>query len=53
MIRPMRSLSPLILAAGLLVASLGLGILGYAYFESLPMLDGFLNAANISVAVMS
>jgi hypothetical protein len=32
-------------AAGLLVFSLLAGIAGYAYFENLPWLDGFLNAA--------
>ena len=34
------------LAGGLLVlASLGIGMVGYAYFESLSWLDAFLNAA--------
>lgn len=33
------------MAGGILVASLGGGILGYAYFEGLSPLDGFLNAA--------
>ena len=33
------------LAMGLLVVSIGIGILGYAKFESLPWLDGFLNSA--------
>lgn len=32
-------------ALGLLALSLGLGIWGYAYFESLPLLDAFLNSA--------
>jgi hypothetical protein len=31
--------------AGLLAVSLGAGILGYATFEHLPVLDAFLNAA--------
>lgn len=33
------------LALGLLAVSLAIGILGYAYFEKLPPIDGFLNAA--------
>ena len=33
------------LASGLLVVSLGIGMLGYAYFEHLSMLDAFLNSA--------
>ncbi len=33
------------LAFGLLVVSLGIGMLGYGYFERLPMLDAFLNSA--------
>ncbi len=33
------------LALALLVASLAIGILGYAHFEQLPWLDGLLNAA--------
>jgi hypothetical protein len=33
------------LAGGLVVISLGVGILGYSHFEHLPWLDGFLNAA--------
>ena len=33
------------LAVGLLLLSLGLGVLGYMYFESLPALDGFVNSA--------
>ncbi len=32
-------------AAGLLLASLGVGMWGYAYYEHLPWLDAFLNAA--------
>jgi hypothetical protein len=32
-------------ALGLLVVSLGLGILGYSYFEHLSFLDAFLNSA--------
>ena len=33
------------IALGLLLASLGIGMLGYSYFEHLPWLDAFLNAA--------
>ncbi|MEQ1530848.1 MAG: hypothetical protein ABL925_16145 [Methylococcales bacterium] len=33
------------LALGLLLLSLGVGIYGYAYFENLPVIDGFLNSA--------
>lgn len=33
------------LAAGLLAMSIGVGVFGYWYFEDLPPLDGFLNAA--------
>ena len=33
------------LAFGLLVASLGIGMLGYSYFERLSVLDAFLNSA--------
>jgi len=33
------------LALGLLVVSLGVGMLGYSYFERLSLLDAFLNAA--------
>lgn len=33
------------LAAGLLLGSLGLGMLGYAHFEQLPWMDAFLNSA--------
>lgn len=33
------------IAAGLLAGSLGLGMAGYMYFESLPWRDAFLNAA--------
>jgi len=33
------------LASGLLVVSLGIGMLGYSYFERLSMLDAFLNSA--------
>ena len=33
------------LAIGLLIGSLGIGMVGYAAFESLPWLDGFLNSA--------
>ena len=32
-------------ALGLLVASLAVGVAGYAAFEQLPLLDGFLNSA--------
>ncbi len=32
-------------ALALLAASLGVGIWGYAYFEHLPVIDGFLNSA--------
>lgn len=32
-------------AIALLVVSLGGGIAGYAYFEGLPVIDGFLNSA--------
>ena len=35
----------LALAIGLLLGSLAFGMLGYAYFEHLPWLDAFLNAA--------
>jgi hypothetical protein len=35
----------LALAAALLAASLGIGMVGYAVFEHLPWLDAFLNAA--------
>jgi hypothetical protein len=35
----------LLLAAGLLVGSLAVGMLGYAVFEHLSALDAFLNAA--------
>ena len=34
-----------LIAAGLIIGSLVLGILGYAYFEQLPWKDGFLNTA--------
>lgn len=40
-----RLLLHLSLAFGLLVVSLGIGILGYGYFEHLSFLDGFLNSA--------
>jgi len=33
------------LAFGLLLLSLGIGMLGYSYFENLPLLDAFLNSA--------
>ena len=33
------------IAVSILMASLGLGMLGYAYFEHLSWLDAFLNAA--------
>ncbi len=33
------------LAAGLLLGSLGMGMLGYAHFEQLPWMDAFLNSA--------
>jgi uncharacterized membrane protein len=33
------------LAAGLVLVSLGIGVLGYCYYERLPVLDAFLNAA--------
>ena len=32
-------------AVGLLLVSLGIGMLGYSYFENLSWLDGFLNSA--------
>src|SRR5665647_1975448 len=32
-------------ALGLLLVSLGAGMLGYAWFEHLPWIDGFLNSA--------
>jgi hypothetical protein len=32
-------------AVVLLLSSLGIGMLGYSYFEHLPWLDGFLNSA--------
>lgn len=32
-------------SAGILLASLGIGILGYHYFESLPWIDSLLNAS--------
>jgi predicted membrane-bound spermidine synthase len=35
----------LALASGVLAASLGIGMLGYRWFEQLPWLDAFLNAA--------
>jgi hypothetical protein len=35
----------LALAGGVLAASLGIGMLGYRWFEQLPWLDAFLNAA--------
>ncbi len=34
-----------LVAAALLAFSLGVGMLGYAYFEKLPWLDAFLNSA--------
>ncbi len=34
-----------LLAAGLVVGSLGLGMLGYMHYEQLPAVDAFLNAA--------
>jgi len=40
-----RLLFHLSLALGLLVVSLGVGILGYSYFERLSSFDAFLNAA--------
>ena len=33
------------LAIALLLVSLGVGILGYSYFEGLAVIDGFLNSA--------
>ncbi len=33
------------LSFGLALASLGLGILGYRYFEEMPWIDAFVNAA--------
>ena len=33
------------LAAGLLLVSLGIGMLGYGHYEHLPPLDAFLNSA--------
>lgn len=35
----------LLSATGLLVASLGIGMIGYHHFERLPVIDAFLNAA--------
>lgn len=40
-----RIASHFVISVGLLGASLGFGILGYAFFEKLPLIDGFLNAA--------
>ena len=40
-----RLLVHVLLAAGLLVVSLGIGILGYSCFENLSILDAFLNSA--------
>jgi hypothetical protein len=40
-----RLLSHLLLTLALLLVSLGVGILGYAHFEGLSVLDGFLNSA--------
>ena len=34
-----------LLTLALLLVSLGVGMLGYAYFEDLPVIDGFLNSA--------
>ena len=43
----LRFLKYLFKAASLVGASLGIGIFGYHYFESLPWIDSFLNAALI------
>ena len=40
-----RLLGHLGVAVGLLLASLAMGMLGYVYFEHLPWVDAFLNAA--------
>ncbi len=40
-----RLLGHLLAAFGLLVLSLGIGMLGYCYFENLSALDAFLNSA--------
>ncbi len=37
----------LALSAGIILVSLGIGILGYHYFESLPWIDSLLNASMI------
>jgi hypothetical protein len=37
----------LVIALGLLIVSLGFGILGYHYYGKLPWLDAFLNASMI------
>lgn len=41
----LRLLLHALLAAGLLIASLGVGMAGYVYFEHLTWLDAFLNSA--------
>ena len=41
----MRLLFHVALAFGLLIASLGVGMLGYAWLEHLPPIDAFLNCA--------
>jgi hypothetical protein len=40
-----RLLQHALVAAGLLLGSLAIGMVGYAYFERLPWRDGFLNCA--------
>ena len=40
-----RLMGHLVLALGLLVGSLAIGMLGYMHYEDLPWIDAFLNAA--------
>ncbi|RZU02461.1 hypothetical protein [Rivibacter subsaxonicus] len=40
-----RLLVHVLLAAGLVLVSLGIGMLGYMHFEQLSLIDAFLNAA--------
>ncbi len=40
-----RMVNHLLISVGLLVVSLGVGIGGYALFDDLPVIDGFVNAA--------
>jgi hypothetical protein len=40
-----RLLAHIAVAAGLLLASIAIGVAGYVHFEGLPVLDAFLNAA--------